>query len=89
MGTPIRFGSEQMAKGRRVVDARADSKGNITHVRIEGNQRFTSVDTAMGMADRGELSNAHSVRTSHAKDHLRTNPDGRTSNNLDDMAGDT
>ena len=78
-----------MEKGRRVVDARADSKGNITHVRIEGNQRFTGLETAMGMADRGELSNAHSVRPSTAKPHLRTNPDGRTANNLDDMAGDT
>lgn len=78
-----------MAKGRRVVDARADSKGNITHVRIEGNQRFTPLDAAMRMADRGELSNAHSVRPTRAKDHLRTNPDSRTSNNLDDMAGDS
>jgi hypothetical protein len=42
----------------------------------------------MRMADRGEISNAHSVRRENAKPHLRTNPDGRTSNNLDDMAGD-
>lgn len=77
-----------MSNGRRVVDARADSKGNITHVRIEGNQRFTGLDAAMRMADRGELSNAHSVRREGAKPHLRTNPDGRTCNNLDDMAGD-
>jgi len=77
-----------MTKGRKVVDARADSKGNITHVKIEGNQRFTPLDDAMRMADRGELSNAHSVHREGAKPHLRTNPDGRTSNNLDDMAGD-
>ena len=78
-----------MSKGRKVVDARADSKGNISHVRIEGNQRFTPVKTAMGMADRGELSNAHSVRRDGAIPHLRTNPDGRRANNLDDMAGDS
>jgi hypothetical protein len=78
----------EMAKGRRVVDARADSAGNITHVRIEGNQRFTGLGTAMGMADRGELSNVHSVRREGAKPHLRTNPDGRTANNLDTWAGD-
>lgn len=24
---------------RKVIDARADSKGNITHVKIEGNRR--------------------------------------------------
>lgn len=77
-----------MAKGRPVIDARADSRGNITHVKIAGNQRFTGLAAAMNMADRGELSNAHSVRPSNAKPHLRTNPDGQTANNLDDMAGD-
>ena len=73
---------------RKVTDARADSKGNITHVKIEGNSRFTPLDRAMNMADRGELSNVHSVRGGSAKDHLRTNPDRRSNNNLDHWAGD-
>ena len=74
---------------RKVVDARADSEGDITHVKIEGNQNFTPVETAMGMADRGELSNAHSVRGNpNAKDYLRTNPDGIHGNNLDHWADD-
>tara|TARA_R110002074_G_C12200852_1_gene635247 strand:+ start:160 stop:393 length:234 start_codon:yes stop_codon:yes gene_type:complete len=73
---------------KKVVDARADEEGDITHVRLEGNQRFTSVGKAMEMADRGDLENAHSVRRSNAKPHLRTNPDAKKSNNLDDMAGD-
>lgn len=74
---------------RKVVGARADAEGDITHVRLEGNQRFTSVEKAMEMADRGDISNAHSVHRRNAKPHLRTNPDGKLSNNLDDMAGDT
>ncbi|WP_031555933.1 DUF3892 domain-containing protein [Parvularcula oceani] len=78
-----------MSKQRKVVGARADSEGDITHVRLEGNQRFTSIKKAMELADRGELSNAHSVRRGNAKPHLRTNPDSRTRNNLDHMAGDT
>ena len=73
---------------RKIVGARADSDGDITHVKLQGNQRFTSVETAMGMADRGETSNAHTVRRSNAKPHLRTNPNGRTRDNLDWMAGD-
>lgn len=78
-----------MAKQRKVVDARADREGDITHVRLEGNSRFTSVEKAMEMADRGELSNAHSVRPkSGAKDHLRTNPNSRSNDNLDHWAGD-
>jgi hypothetical protein len=36
-----------------------------------------------------EIQNAHVVRREGAKTHLRTNPDGRRSNNLDDLAGDS
>ena len=76
--------------GRRVVDARADSDGGITHVRIEGNSNFTPVKRAIEMADRGELSNAHTVRpkTPGRSAYLRTNPDNKKGNNLDDLAGD-
>lgn len=75
---------------RKVTGARADKKGNITHVQVEGNSRMTPLNQAMNMADRGELSNVHSVRpTNGAKDHLRTNPDSRGNNNLDHWAGDT
>ncbi len=78
-----------MTNKRKVVDAKADADGDITHVRLQGNSNFTPVKTAMNMADRGELSNAHSVRGNpNAKDHLRTNPDGRKGNNLDTWAGD-
>ena len=78
-----------MTDKRRVVDARADSEGDITHVRLAGNSRFTPVKTAMQMADRDELSNAHSVRGNpNAKDYLRTNPDGVHNNNLDHMVDD-
>lgn len=73
---------------KRIVDARADSEGDITHVRFRGNQNFTTVKTAIPMADRGEIENAHVVRRSGAKTHLRTNPDGRERNNLDYWAGD-
>lgn len=78
-----------MSDKRKIVDARADSGGNITAVRLDGNQNFTSVERAIPMADRGEIENAHVVRRSGARVHLRTNPDGRRRNNLDDMAGDS
>ena len=72
---------------RKVVGARADAKGNITHVKIEGNQRFTPVEQAINMADRHELENAHAVHKQDGTSYLRTNPDGTVQNNLDDMAG--
>ena len=73
---------------KKIVDARADKDGDITHVKFAGNERFTSVDRAIPMADRGDIENAHVVRRTGAKTHLRTNPDARKGNNLDDMAGD-
>lgn len=79
-----------MTNQRKIVDAKADSDGDITHVLIEGNTNFTSVERAIPMADRGELKNTHVVRpTDGRKIHLRTNADGKKSNNLDNMAGDT
>ena len=74
---------------RKIVDARADADGDITHVKFAGNQRFTSVETAIPMAERGEIEKTHVVRpTDGRKVHLRTNADGKKNNNLDDMAGD-
>lgn len=78
-----------MAPQKRIIDAKADSDGDITHVKFQGNQRFTPVERAIPMADRGEIKNTHVVRRPGAKEHLRTNADGRKRNNLDDMAGDT
>lgn len=75
--------------GKKVVDAQADAKGNITAVKLSGNSGFTPLETAMRMADRGQIDNAHSVHRAGAKPHLRTNPDGVSRNNLDDLAGDT
>lgn len=76
-----------MAK-KVIVDARADSDGDITHVRFEGNTNFISAERAIPIADRGDVVNTHVVRRAGAKTHLRTNPDGAKRNNLDDMAGD-
>jgi hypothetical protein len=72
---------------RKVVDARADDKGNITQVLIQGNQRFIPVHQAVNMADRGELSNAHGVHKTDGSSYLRTNPNSTDSDNLDTMAG--
>lgn len=72
---------------RKIVDAKADSKGNITAVKIQGNKTFTPLKTAIKMTKAGEV-DAVVVKPKDAKQHLRTRPDNRTKNNLDDMAGD-
>jgi 4-hydroxy-L-threonine phosphate dehydrogenase PdxA len=72
---------------KKIVDAKANQKGNITHVKLEGNQRFTPLETAIKLTKKGKV-DAVVVKPSNAKEYLRTRPDGQFSNNLDDMAGD-
>ena len=74
-------------KKKVIVDAKADSEGDITHVKFRGNQNFTSVERALPIAELGEIENAHVVHRKNAKVHIRTNADGIKKNNLDDMAG--
>ena len=75
--------------GKKVIDAKQDSKGNITAVKLSGNSSYTPIETAINMADKGQIDNAHSVHPkSGTKPHLRTNPDDRTGNNLYEMAKD-
>lgn len=73
---------------KRVVDARNDQKGNISHVKLSGNKSWTDIDTAIRMVGRGQIDDVHVVRPVHAKVHIRTNPDGRERNNLDYLADD-
>ena len=75
-----------MSGKRKIVDARQDEKGNISHVQLEGNKNYTPVGTAINMAKRGELTNAHAVSRGDGKEYLRTNPDKKSNNNLDEMA---
>ena len=72
---------------RKIVDAVEDADGNIIKVKIEGNEGFTSVEVAMGMADKGTIEAVH-VRPKKTKNHLRTKPTNIKSDNLDEMAKD-
>lgn len=74
---------------KKVIDAKVDSQGNVSSVRLSGNKTFTPLRTAINMADRGEIQNAHAVHPKRSiKDYLRTNPDSDKTNNLDEMAKD-
>ncbi len=73
---------------KKVVDASADSDGDITAVRLEGNTTFTSLETAIRMADNGQIENVHVVRPTGGRPYLRTNPNGKERDNLDYLAGD-
>ena len=74
--------------GKRVVNARSDSSGRTTSVLLSGNSTYTPIGTAISMAERGQIEGAHVVRPSCRSPYLRTNPDGRSGNNIDTLSGD-
>lgn len=73
---------------KRIIDAKNDDKGRVKEVRFAGNSGFTDRETAIRMADRGQVEGTHVVRRNNAIPHLRTNPDGLERNNLDKLAED-
>jgi Protein of unknown function (DUF3892) len=79
--------SRKTKMGKKVVGAKADDKGNITAVLLKGNSTYTAVETAINMARKGQIDNAHVVE-GESGPFLRTNPDDKIGNNLDEMAGD-
>lgn len=74
---------------KKIVDAKQDEKGNIIQVRFDTNSTFTDIDTAKRMADKGLIENAHVVHRQDGSTYLRTNPDSKKGNNLDDIAKDS
>jgi hypothetical protein len=75
-----------MTEKRRIVDAREDKDGNISDVLLDGNKRFTPIEKAIEMTDKGKVEGAHVVHRQDGTEFLRTNPDGDKDNNLDTMA---
>ena len=73
--------------GKKIIDAKNDSEGNIKSVLLEGNQSFTPIESAIRMADSGKI-DAVAVHPSKSKDHIRAKPDSIKKNNLDQLAKD-
>lgn len=74
---------------KKIIDARSDTNGVTTHVKFSGNANFTPIKQAIPMVDNGQVSGAHVVRPSDGrKPFIRTNPDGKKGNNIDEMSGD-
>lgn len=69
-------------KPRKIVGVRQDKDGDITHVKLEGNERVTPLDKAVRMAERGEIEKVHTVKGEN-KTFLRSDRDGTEDNNLD------
>lgn len=74
-----------MTKKRKIKDAKNGSKGNISAVRLDGNSTFISLETAIKMAEQGKV-DVVVVNQSNGKQHIRTRPDQKKGNNLDELA---
>ena len=71
--------------GKKIVDAKNDSDGNVSAVKFKGNSNFTPIDTAIKMAEKGQV-DAVVVKPKTGNKHLRSRPDGKKKNNLDELA---
>ena len=71
--------------GKKIIDAKNDSNGNVSAVKLEGNSSFTPINTAIKMAEEGKV-DAVVVNPKSGAKHLRSKPDGKKKNNLDELA---
>jgi hypothetical protein len=76
---------ESNMSGKKIIDAKNDSDGNVNAVKLEGNSSYTPINTAIKMAENGQV-DAVVVKPKDGKKHLRSKPDGKKKNNLDELA---
>lgn len=72
---------------KQIKDASAAPDGTIATVTFDGNATPTPLETAIRMAERGQIEGVHVVTKQDGSQYLRTNPDDRAANNLTDLAG--
>ncbi len=75
-----------MSDKRKIVDVKNDEEGNVAAVKLEGNTTFTSIETAITMTEQGKV-DAVVINPKKGKKHIRSRPDGKKGNNLDQLAG--
>lgn len=71
--------------GKKIIDAQNYSNGNVSAVKLEGNSTFTPIGTAIKMAEDGKI-DAVVVNPKSGKKYIRSKPDGKKKNNLDELA---
>ena len=74
--------------GRKIVDAKNNNDGTTKSVLLEGNTNFTSNEKAIEMTKRGLIDAVYVKPSKNAKEYIRTRPDSKTKNNIDELAKD-
>ena len=70
---------------KKIVAATLNTDGTTRTVTFEGNKTPTPVATAIAMTKRGQVADAHVVNAGKPTEYLRTDPDRKTGNNLDEL----
>lgn len=74
-----------MTGQKKIIAVINDMSRNVAAVRLEGNKTFTSIATAVRMAESGKI-DAVPVHPKKGNPHIRSKPDGNIKNNLVYMA---
>jgi hypothetical protein len=72
--------------GKKIVEVRNDPDGDVASVRFQWNQTWTPIPTAVRMAENGQIEGVHAVHPRDGDPFIRSNPDGKVGNNLDELA---
>lgn len=68
----------------KIKNVKKDKDGNITHVRLSTGQVLT-INQAVKRADNGNIDGVHSVHPADRDPYIRSNPDEKKKNNLDNL----
>lgn len=77
---PVQPGEPQ----EQVVAVRKNGDGDIVQLKLSSG-RVVDYKTAQAMAKNNEIQNVSVFRGRDNEEHLRSNPDGRKDNNLDNL----
>lgn len=75
-----------MANREQVVAVRKNGDGDIVELKLSSGQVVGYKD-AQQMAKNDQIENVNVFRGRDGDEHLRSNPDGREDNNLDNLPG--
>ena len=77
-------GARQVQAQEEVVAVRKNGDGDIVELKLSSG-RVVDYKTAQAMAKNNEIRNVNVFRGRDNEEHLRSNPDGREDNNLDNL----
>ena len=70
---------------KKIVRVHKNDSGVIDSFLLNGNKNFTSKETAVKMAEKGQIEGVHVVTKKDGGKFIRSNPNNNTSDNLSEL----